>query len=138
MPTIFSRIVAGEIPCYKVAEDEKHYAFLDINPVAAGHTLVIPKCEVDYIFDLSDEEYLNLQRFAKRVAEAMKRAIPCTRVGVAVMGLEVPHTHIHLIPINKEADMNFFKEKASLPAEEMANIAAKISEEFGASQSELY
>lgn len=138
MPTIFSRIVAGEIPCYKVAEDEKHYAFLDINPVAAGHTLVIPKCEVDYIFDLSDEDYLNLQLFAKRVAEAMKRAIPCTRVGVAVMGLEVPHTHIHLIPINKEADMNFFKEKASLPAEEMANIATKISEEFGASQSELY
>lgn len=138
MPTIFSRIVAGEIPCYKVAEDEKHYAFLDINPVAAGHTLVIPKCEVDYIFDLSDEEYLELQLFAKRVAEAIKRALPCQRVGVAVMGMEVPHTHIHLIPINTEADMNFFKEKATLSAEEMANIATKINEEFGASQSELY
>ena len=138
MPTIFSRIVAGEIPCYKVAEDEKHYAFLDINPVAAGHTHVIPKCEVDYIFDLSDEEYLELQLFAKRVAEAIKRALPCQRVGVAVMGMEVPHTHIHLIPINTEADMNFFKEKATLSAEEMANIATKINEEFGASQSELY
>ena len=138
MPTIFSRIVAGEIPCYKVAEDEKHYAFLDINPVAAGHTLVIPKCEVDYIFDLSDEEYLELQLFAKGVAEAIKRALPCQRVGVAVMGMEVPHTHIHLIPINTEADMNFFKEKASLTKEDMANIATKINEEFGASQSELY
>ena len=113
MPTIFSRIVAGEIPCYKIAEDDKYFAFLDINPVAPGHTLVIPKNEVDYIFDLNDEEYLGLQLFAKRVAEAIKRAIPCTRVGVAVMGLEVPHTHIHLIPINQEADMNFFKEKAS-------------------------
>lgn len=138
MPTIFSRIVAGEIPCYKIAEDDKYFAFLDINPVAPGHTLVIPKNEVDYIFDLNDEEYLGLQLFAKRVAEAIKRAIPCTRVGVAVMGLEVPHTHIHLIPINTEADMNFFKEKATLSAEEMANIATKINEEFGASQSELY
>ncbi len=138
MPTIFSRIVAGEIPSYKVAEDEKHYAFLDINPVAPGHVLVIPKIEVDYIFDLSDEDYLNLQLFAKRVAEAIKQAIPCTRVGVAVMGLEVPHTHIHLIPINKEADMNFFKEKASLSKEEMIEIATKISQNFGASQSELF
>ena len=138
MPTIFSRIVAGEIPCYKIAEDDKYFAFLDINPVAPGHTLVIPKNEVDYIFDLNDEEYLGLQLFAKRVAEAIKRAIPCTRVGVAVMGLEVPHTHIHLIPINQEADMNFFKEKASLSAEEMAEIASKINQNFGASQSELF
>ena len=138
MPTIFSRIVAGEIPCYKIAEDDKYFAFLDINPVAPGHTLVIPKNEVDYIFDLNDEEYLGLQLFAKRVAEAIKRAIPCTRVGVAVMGLEVPHTHIHLIPINQEADMNFFKEKASLSKEEMIEIATKISQNFGASQSELY
>ena len=128
MPTIFSRIVAGEIPCYKVAEDEKHFAFLDINPVAPGHTLVIPKKEVDYIFDLTDEEYAELQLFAKRVAEAMKQAIPCQRVGVAVMGLEVPHTHIHLIPINKEADMNFFKEKATLSPEEMTQIASKINQ----------
>ena len=138
MPTIFSRIVAGEIPCYKIAEDDKYFAFLDINPVAPGHTLVIPKNEVDYIFDLNDEEYLGLQLFAKRVAEAIKRAIPCTRVGVAVMGLEVPHTHIHLIPINEEADMNFFKEKASLSKEEMIEIATKISQNFGASQSELF
>lgn len=136
MPTIFSRIVAGEIPCYKVAEDEKHFAFLDINPVAPGHTLVIPKKEVDYIFDLTDEEYAELQLFAKRVAEAMKQAIPCQRVGVAVMGLEVPHTHIHLIPINKEADMNFFKEKATLSPEEMAQIASKINQNL--LHSEIY
>ena len=138
MATIFSRIVAGEIPCYKIAEDDKYFAFLDINPVAPGHTLVIPKNEVDYIFDLNDEEYLGLQLFAKRVSEAIKQAIPCTRVGVAVMGVEVPHTHIHLIPINKEADMNFFKEKASLSKEEMAEIATKISQNFGNTQSELY
>ena len=138
MATIFSRIVAGEIPCYKIAEDDKYFAFLDINPVAPGHTLVIPKNEVDYIFDLNDEEYLGLQLFAKRVAEAIKRAIPCTRVGVAVMGLEVPHTHIHLIPINQEADMNFFKEKASLSKEEMIEIASKISQNFGNTQSELF
>lgn len=136
MPTIFSKIVAGEIPCYKVAEDEKHFAFLDINPVAAGHTLVIPKKEVDYIFDLTDEEYAELQLFAKRVAEAMKQAIPCQRVGVAVMGLEVPHTHIHLIPINKEADMNFFKEKVTLSPEEMAEIASKINQNL--LHSEIY
>ena len=138
MATIFSRIVAGEIPSYKIAEDDKYYAFLDINPVAPGHTLVIPKNEVDYIFDLSDEEYLGLQLFAKQVAEAIKQAIPCQRVGVAVMGLEVPHTHIHLIPINKEADMNFFKEKATLTQEEMSEIATKISQYFGNTQSELY
>lgn len=138
MPTIFSRIVAGEIPSYKVAEDEKHYAFLDINPVAAGHVLVIPKQEVDYIFDLNDEDYLALQLFAKRVAEAIKQAIPCTRVGVAVMGLEVPHTHIHLIPIKEEADMNFFKEKASLTAEEMTEIATKISQNMASQHSEVY
>lgn len=107
MASIFSRIVAGEIPCYKVAEDENYFAFLDISPVAKGHTLVIPKQEVDYIFDLDDETYVGLTRFAKRVAKAIEKAIPCKRVGVAVMGLEVPHTHIHLIPINKEADMNF-------------------------------
>lgn len=138
MPTIFSRIVAGEIPSYKVAEDEKHYAFLDINPVAAGHVLVIPKQEVDYMFDLTDEDYLALQLFAKRVAEAIKQALPCKRVGVAVMGMEVPHTHIHLIPINEEADMNFFKEKASLTAEEMTEIAAKINQNMANQHSEVY
>ena len=138
MPTIFSRIVAGEIPNYKVAEDEKHYAFLDINPVAAGHVLVIPKQEVDYIFDLNDDDYLALQLFAKRVAEAIKQAMPCKRVGVAVMGMEVPHTHIHLIPINEEADMNFFKEKASLSVEEMTEIATKISQNIANQHSEVY
>ena len=138
MPTIFSRIVAGEIPSYKVAEDEKHYAFLDINPVAAGHVLVIPKQEVDYIFDLNDDDYLALQLFAKRVAEAIKQAMPCKRVGVAVMGMEVPHTHIHLIPINEEADMNFFKEKVSLSVEEMNEIATKISQNMANQHSEVY
>ena len=130
MASIFSRIVAGEIPCYKVAEDEKYFAFLDISPVAKGHTLVIPKHEVDYIFDLDDEEYAGLTAFAKKVAAAMKKVMPCKRIGVAVLGLEMPHTHIHLVPINKESDMNFFKEKLSLPAEEMAEIAAKIAAAF--------
>ena len=130
MASIFSRIVAGEIPCYKVAEDEKYFAFLDISPVAKGHTLVIPKHEVDYIFDLDDEEYAGLTAFAKKVAAAMKKVMPCKRIGVAVLGLEVPHTHIHLVPINKESDMNFFKEKLSLPAEEMSEIAAKIAAAF--------
>ena len=130
MASIFSRIVAGEIPCYKVAEDEKYFAFLDISPVAKGHTLVIPKHEVDYIFDLDDEEYAGLTAFAKKVAAAMKKVMPCKRIGVAVLGLEVPHTHIHLVPINRESDMNFFKEKLSLPAEEMAEIAAKIAGAF--------
>ena len=137
MSTIFSRIVAGEIPSCKVAEDERNYAFLDINPVAPGHTLVIPKKEVDYIFDLSDDDYVSLQAFAKRVAEAMKKALPCVRIGVAVMGLEVPHAHIHLIPINEEADMNFFKEKAAVAPEEMARIAAAIAAEMQ-QQSEVY
>lgn len=136
MPTIFSKIVAGEIPSYKVAEDEKHYAFLDINPVAPGHTLVIPKQEVDYIFDLNDDDYRDLQLFAKRVAEAIKQAMPCKRVGVAVMGLEVPHAHIHLIPINEESDMNFFKEKATLSPEEMSQIASKINQNL--LHSEIY
>lgn len=130
MATIFSRIAAGEIPSYKIAEDERHFAFLDINPVAAGHTLVIPKQETDYIFDLGDDDYASLQLFAKRVAEAMRRAMPCKRIGVAVMGLEVPHAHIHLIPINAESDMNFFKDKLSLPADEMAAIARRIADEF--------
>lgn len=128
MASIFSRIIAGEIPCYKVAENDKYFAFLDINPVAPGHTLVVPKHEVDYIFDLDDEEYAGLMSFAKKVAAAMKQTMDCKRIGVAVMGLEVPHAHVHLVPINKESDMNFFKEKLTLPAEEMAAIAKKISE----------
>lgn len=127
MSTIFSKIVAGEIPCYKIAEDDKHFAFLDINPVAQGHTLVIPKKEVSYIFDLTDEEYTALQLFAKKVALALKKAMPCERIGVTVIGLEVPHTHIHLIPITKESDMNFSKPKLTVAPEEMTEIANKIA-----------
>ena len=130
MASIFSRIVAGEIPCYKVAENDRYFAFLDINPVAKGHTLVIPKHEVDYIFDLDDEEYAGLMQFAKKVAAAMRSVIDCKRIGVAVMGLEVPHTHVHLVPISKESDMNFFKEKLQLPAEEMMQIAESIAANF--------
>ena len=130
MASIFSRIVAGEIPCYKVAEDDRFFAFLDISPVAKGHTLVIPKQEVDYIFDLDDETYNDLMAFARRVARALEGAVECKRVGVAVMGLEVPHAHVHLIPITTEGDMNFFREKLSLSAEEMAAIAARIAEKF--------
>lgn len=131
MPTVFSKIVAGEIPSYKVAEDEKHFAFLDINPVAPGHTLVIPKKEVSYLFDLSDDEYTALQLFAKKVALAMKKALPCERIGEAVIGLEVPHAHIHLVPINKESDMNFFKQKLSLDPKDMAEIAENIAKNIG-------
>jgi len=127
MATIFSKIVAGEIPSYKIAEDDKHYAFLDINPVAPGHTLVIPKKEVSYLFDLSDEEYTALQLFAKKVALAMKKALPCERIGVTVIGLEVPHAHIHLVPITKESDMNFSKPKITLDPAEMVEIKEKIT-----------
>lgn len=130
MASIFSRIAAGEIPSYKVAEDEKHFAFLDINPVHPGHVLVIPKKEVDYIFDLSDEEYSALLLFAKKVAGALKRAIPCRKVGVTVIGLDVPHAHIHLVPMDKGDDMNFCAPKLTLPEEEMKEIASKISAEF--------
>ncbi len=131
MASIFSRIVAGEIPCYKVAEDADNFAFLDINPVAEGHVLVIPKKEVDYIFDLDEADYESLQRFARRVAVALKKAIPCRKVGVAVLGLEVPHAHIHLIPMQSEADMDFRKEKRSLPAEQMQKIADSIAAQLG-------
>ncbi|MDE6270253.1 MAG: HIT family protein [Muribaculaceae bacterium] len=130
MATIFSRIAAGEIPCYKIAEDDKHFAFLDINPVAPGHVLVIPRKEVDYIFDLSAEDTAALHVFARKVARAVAAAMPCKRVGMTVMGLEVPHTHIHLIPINKESDMNFFKEKLTLPEADMIHIADAIRAEF--------
>ncbi len=138
MASIFSKIIAGEIPSYKVAEDDKHYAFLDINPVAAGHTLVVPKHEVDYIFDLPQQEYAELMAFARRVAESMKAVMPCKRIGMAVMGLEVPHAHIHLIPINSESDMNFFTEKKQLPAEQMKNIAEKILASFNNSHPEIF
>lgn len=127
MATIFSRIVAGEIPSYKVAENDKFYAFLDINPLVKGHTLVIPKQEVDYIFDLSDEDLAEMQVFAKKVAAAIKSAFPCIKVGQAVIGLEVPHAHIHLIPIQKESDMLFSNPKLKLTAEEFKEIAEKIN-----------
>lgn len=130
MPTLFSRIAAGEIPSYKVAEDDRHFAFLDINPVHPGHVLVIPKKEVDYIFDLSDDDYTALMLFAKRVAKAIKKAIPCTKVGVTVIGLDVPHTHVHLVPMDQGSDMNFCAPKLTLPAEEMQQIAKNISECF--------
>ena len=130
--SIFSKIAAGEIPSYKCAESEKFYAFLDINPMAKGHTLVIPRREVDYIFDLEDDELAEMQVFAKHVAVAIKKVIPCVKVGQAVLGLEVPHAHIHLIPMQSEADMLFSKPKLKLSAEEMAETAAKILDEFEA------
>ncbi len=130
MATIFSRIAAGEIPSYKVAENDKFFAFLDINPVAPGHVLVIPKKEESYIFNLEDNEYAEFTLFAKRVAAALEKAMPCKRIGVCVIGLEVPHAHIHLIPLRTEADMDFRKPKMTLPAEEMQEIAAKIAAEF--------
>jgi len=126
MPSIFSRIVAGEIPAYKVAETRDYLAFLDINPLAEGHTLVIPKKEVDYIFDLEDEAYVGLQLFAKAVALGIQKAVPCTRVGTAVVGLEVPHVHIHLVPINTVDDLNFSKARISLTPERLEEIAAAI------------
>ena len=127
MATIFSKIAAGEIPSYKVAENDKFYAFLDIKPLVKGHTLVIPKQEVDYIFDLSDEDLAEMQVFAKKVAAAIKSAFPCIKVGQAVIGLEVPHAHIHLIPIQKESDMLFSNPKLKLTAEEFKEIAEKIN-----------
>ena len=128
--TIFSRIVAGEIPSYKVAENEKFYAFLDINPLQKGHTLVVPKLaepEADYIFDLEDDVLSEMLVFAKQVARGIKGAVECKRVGVAVIGLEVPHVHMHLIPISKEGDMSFANPKMTLPADEMAEIANAIA-----------
>lgn len=126
MASIFSKIVAGEIPCYKVAETDKYFAFLDINPLVKAHTLVIPKQEVDYIFDLSDEDLAGLHIFAKIIADAIKKAYPCKKVGEAVIGLEVPHAHIHLIPIQKESDMLFSNPKLKLTAEEFKEIASNI------------
>ena len=126
MATIFSRIIAGEIPCYKVAENEKFFAFLDINPLVKGHTLVVPKQEVDYIFDLSDEDLAAMHVFAKHVALAIQKAFPCRKVGEAVIGLEVPHAHIHLIPIQNESDMLFSNPKLKLSDEEFKSIAERI------------
>jgi histidine triad (HIT) family protein len=126
--SIFSKIISGEIPAYKVAETNEFLAFLDISPLAEGHVLVIPKIEVDYIFDLDDETYMGLQMFAKIVATGIKKAIPCKKVGVAVIGLEVPHTHIHLIPMNRVDDMNFARPKLSPTQDELSATAQKIIE----------
>lgn len=128
MSTIFSKIVSGEIPAYKVAETIDYLAFLDINPLAEGHVLVIPKKEVDYLFDMDDELYTGLQIFAKIVAVGLKKAIPCKRIGVAVIGLEVPHTHIHLIPMNNVSDLNFARPKLSFTPEQLQATADKIRE----------
>ena len=127
---IFSKIAAGEIPSYKCAENDEFYAFLDISPVAKGHTLVIPRREIDYIFDMDDDEIGRFEQFAKRVAVAIKKAFPCKKVAQVVLGLEVPHAHIHLIPMNTEADVDFRKEKLQLPQEEMKQIADKILAAF--------
>ena len=129
MASVFSRIVAGEIPSYKVAEDERFYAFLDINPMVKGHTLVIPKKEVDYIFDIEDPMYADMMLFAKKVASAIRTAIPCRRVGVAVLGMEVPHAHIHLVPLQNEGDMNF-SHKLKLSPEEFSAVASAIADAF--------
>ena len=133
MATIFSKIIAGEIPSYKVAEDDKFYAFLDINPLVKGHTLVVPKREVDYIFDLEDDELAAMQLFAKRLALAIQKAFPCKKVGQAVIGLEVPHAHIHLIPIQKESDMIFSNPKLKLSNEEFVEIAEAINKAWNES-----
>lgn len=135
MATIFTKIANGEIPSYKVAESEDYYAFLDISPLAKGHTLVIPKkVEDDYIFHLDAKTYEGLWAFARKVAVALKAAVPCQRVGVAVLGMEVPHTHIHLVPLQSEADMDFRKVKPSVSREEMATIASAVYQQFQALQ----
>ncbi len=126
MASIFSKIVAGEIPAYKIAEDDRFIAFLDAFPIVPGHILVIPKEEIDYIFDMNDDSLTDLHLFAKKVAIGLKKAVPCVRVGVAVIGLEVPHTHIHLVPISKMSDMNFANPKLKLPSDEMQAIADSI------------
>ena len=126
MATIFSKIITGEIPCYKIAEDENYFAFLDINPLKKGHTLVVPKVEVDYLFDLDDETLGDMMILVKKVAHAIDKAIECKRVGVVVLGMEVPHAHIHLIPLNKEIDASFTQPKLKLSEEEFETIAEKI------------
>ena len=126
MATLFTRIIKGEIPCYKIAEDERYFAFLDIYPLAKGHTLVVPKEETDYLFDVSDNSLSGMAVFAKKIALAIGKSVPCKRVGVAVLGLEVPHAHIHLIPINDLSDINFARPKLKLTPEEFEAVAEKI------------
>lgn len=130
MATIFSRIIQGEIPCHKVAENDEFFAFLDINPIATGHALVVPKQEVDYLFDLEDDVLGRMMAFAKKVAKAQEKAIPCKRIGLTVIGLEVPHAHIHLVPIQKESDIYFGKEKMQVSSEELAKTAELIRAEY--------
>lgn len=126
MPSIFSRIIKGEIPAWKIAESERFLAFLDVNPLAKGHTLIVPKIETDYFFDLSDEELTGIILFSKKVAIALRSALPCIRIGMSVIGLEVPHAHVHLVPLNNMGDINFSNARVNLSAEEMKAIAASI------------
>lgn len=130
MATIFSRIIQGEIPCYKIAENERFFAFLDINPLSKGHTLVVPKHETDYLFNLEDEELGEMMVFAKQVAQAIEKAVACKRIAVAVIGLEVPHAHIHLVPITNEGDLDFKKEHLKLTPEAFADIRDRIVSQF--------
>jgi histidine triad (HIT) family protein len=126
MPTIFTKIIRGEIPSYKIAEDDSFFAFLDINPLARGHALVVPKKETDYIFDIEDEELGDMMKFAKKLAHAIEKVVPCKKIGIAVIGLEVPHAHIHLIPINEISDINFARPKLKLSPEEFSSLASQI------------
>jgi histidine triad (HIT) family protein len=130
MAGIFARIASGEIPSYKIAEDDRFFAFLDINPLAKGHTLVIPKQEIDYLFDMDEEMYKDLWQFAMKVAKAIKQVVPCIKVGVAVIGLEVPHAHIHLVPLNTMEDINFLRPKLAFPADEMKQLTKEIAAAF--------
>jgi histidine triad (HIT) family protein len=130
MASIFTKIINGEIPCYKIEEDENYFSFLDINPLAKGHTLVIPKKEIDYIFDIDDNMHAGMWNFAKKISHAIEKAVPCKRIGIAVIGLEVPHAHIHLIPINNVGDMNFARPKLQLSKEELEETAKKIREQL--------
>ncbi|MDR2498966.1 MAG: HIT family protein [Tannerellaceae bacterium] len=128
MATIFTKIIAGEIPCHKISENDEFFAFLDIRPLAAGHTLVVPKQEIDYLFDIDNEALGRMMAFAKKIAAAQQAAIPCLRIGLMVIGLEVPHAHIHLVPMQRESDMNLSRKRPTFSAEEFASIAAKIRE----------
>lgn len=127
METIFTRIIKGEIPCYKIAENDRFFAFLDISPIAKGHTLVVPKLQNDYIFDLEDEMLAEMMVFAKKIAKAIQQNVECARIGVAVIGLDVPHTHVHLVPISKAGDLDFTKKRVELSSEEMLNLSSAIS-----------
>jgi histidine triad (HIT) family protein len=129
MATVFAKIIDGVIPCYKIAEDENYFAFLDINPLRAGHTLVVPKNEIDYVFDLDDDQLAGLILFSKKIAVAIKNVIPCNRIGVAILGLEVPHAHVHLVPMDTMEDVNFKNPKLKFSPEEFKDIAAKICRE---------